>query len=108
MKALLAKLGLTVNDFLKSTLTLLLFFALLGLAAWFVMKKHVPAYAAAGFGLGAFYFLIVNAKNNGGSEGDRIFSGGLADIVNSGRTGDTGGTLRDPNLYNNLGSDLGI
>jgi hypothetical protein len=110
MKWLADKLGLAVNDFLKSTLTLLLFFALVALAAWFLLKRHVPAYAAGGFAAGAFYFLLVNTRNNGGSEGDSgsVFSGGLNDIINSGRTGDTGGTLRDPNIYNNLGSDLGL
>lgn len=108
MNWLSQKFGSAFNDVVKSTLTLVIFFALVAVAAWLAMRKHVPASMAAGFGLAALYFVIVNSKNNGGSEGDSVFSGGLADIVNSGTTGDTGGTLRDPNLYNRLGQDLGI
>lgn len=103
MNSLLQKLGLTLNDVLKSTLTLLLFFVLLAVGPLWLFKNKIPPWAIGGYVVGVFYFLAVNTRNNGGSQGDTVFSGGLADIVNSGTTGDTGGALRDPNIYNNLG-----
>jgi hypothetical protein len=99
MSNLLDKLS---SGVLKSTLTLLLFFALVGVAGWFLMKKRVPSYMVAGYVVTAFYFLAANSKNNGGSQGDKVFSGGLNDIVNSGNAGDIGGSLFDPNVINSL------
>ena len=81
MNWLAEKIGTSVNSLLASTLTLLIFFVLVGVAGWYLMHKRVPAYAVGGFLIAAFYFLAVNTKNNGGSEGDKVFDGNINELM---------------------------
>ena len=101
MSSLLQKLGLTLNDIVKSTLTLFLYFAFIAAVVLWLLpalgfKIKVSVWTIGGFALGAFYFLFVNEKNNGGSQGDQVAPGGLNDILaNEQKTNPYAGALEN-------------
>lgn len=56
--------GLDVDSLLRSSLTILVFFALVGCALWFFFRGKFKPLFFLGFGAGALYLLWVNANNN--------------------------------------------
>src|SRR6266699_6051458 len=92
----LQKLGFGVDDVLRSSLSILIFFVLIGAGLWFLFRRKLAPIFFAGFGVGGLYLLWVNSRNNTGSGpggSDPVFQGNATDAAIAGSGGIAGDGL---------------